>query len=642
MQLYTMPKTYILPVLGVIIAMATVATGATPEASNYHEYCIIGAGPGGLQMGHFMNKANRNYIIFERGNVSGNFFVKYPRHERLISINKRNTGKTNKEFNMRHDWNSLLSDDESLQIRHYSKEFFPHKDVLLKYLDDYKNKLNIKVQYQTDISNVRKKFSKLHDRELFYMEDQHKTTYTCKVLIVATGYSKPNIPNFKGSEYTEGYEDISVNGEDYEGQSVLILGRGNTAFEVADSILGYTNVVHMVGRSRVRLSWATHYVGDLRAVNNGLLDTYQLKSLDGLLESPVEDAQFEKREDGKIYLNLEGLNQDDAEFDNFALREGYDRVIRCLGFKFDHTIFANHTRLNKGSGRKSKFPKIKENYESTDIDDLFIAGTAGHSLDFRKSSGGFIHGFRYTALALHRLLEWRYQQVKWPSKTGPITDLLNTIVKRINEASGPYQMFAMLGDVYGINKGGTEYEVIEEFPINNLHQLPNLTGHNFDRIIVCVLQYGANFSGPGEDIFRLTRATGEPGEAHMSNFLHPVFYYYESLPTENQMKQKYKWEILPRPNMMHHIVEDFLTLWDGPTSHILPLRRFLENVIGDDLRNYFAEDCLKMALTSQTVPLNCENYFLKGLGIPQNNDFETVLPQISNPEPLRPVSGAFL
>jgi hypothetical protein len=42
------------------------------------------------------------------------------------------------------------------------------------------------------------------------------------------------------------------------------VGRGNAAFETADSIYGATGMIHMVGRSRVRLSWSTHYVGDLR------------------------------------------------------------------------------------------------------------------------------------------------------------------------------------------------------------------------------------------------------------------------------------------------------------------------------------------------------------------------------------------
>ena len=42
----------------------------------YHDYCVIGAGPAGLQMGYFFQKANRSYVIFEKSNISGelNFF----------------------------------------------------------------------------------------------------------------------------------------------------------------------------------------------------------------------------------------------------------------------------------------------------------------------------------------------------------------------------------------------------------------------------------------------------------------------------------------------------------------------------------------------------------------------------------------
>ena len=37
----------------------------------YWDYIVVGAGPSGLQMGHFLQRANRNYIIVERANVSG-------------------------------------------------------------------------------------------------------------------------------------------------------------------------------------------------------------------------------------------------------------------------------------------------------------------------------------------------------------------------------------------------------------------------------------------------------------------------------------------------------------------------------------------------------------------------------------------
>lgn len=210
---------------------------------------------------------------------------------------------------------------------------------------------------------------------------------------MATGLSVPNQVDFPGSEYVDGYESVSVDPKDFVGQNVLILGRGNSAFETAENIFSVTNFIHMLSRSRVRLSWATHYVGDLRyagrchvcrpgprltkrpcprvsltshrpfslslltfpwgprAINNGLLDTYQLKSLDGLLESDLTDLAIVKDHQGKFHITLKlfieadnqssdaiPLPQDDN--DNFAMRVAYDRVIRCLGWKFDFSIFS--------------------------------------------------------------------------------------------------------------------------------------------------------------------------------------------------------------------------------------------------------------------------------------------------------------
>lgn len=45
---------------------------------------------------------------------------------------------------------------------------------------------------------------------------------------------------------------------------------------------------------------------------------------------------------------------------------------------------------------------------------------------------------------------------------------------------------------------------------------------------------------------------------------------------------------LPRPKLMHHMVEDFITEWESAVSHIQPLRRFLEHTTQTDLRAYYA------------------------------------------------------
>ncbi|XP_070612298.1 FAD-dependent oxidoreductase domain-containing protein 2 isoform X1 [Erythrolamprus reginae] len=595
----------------------------------YHDYCIIGAGPSGLQMAYFLQHAGRNYVVFERRNTPGHFFTLYPRHRKLISINKRYTGKSNSEFNLRHDWNSLLSHNKQLLFRHYSQDFFPDADTMVHYLTDFASKLALHVRYNTSIVLVMlEKDPKAWNGHYFILRDQNAKNYKCSVLLVATGMWVPHEVNFPGSEYVEGYESVSTNPKDFVGQSVLILGRGNSAFETAENILGVTNFVHMVGRSRVRLSWATHYVGDLRAINNGLLDTYQLKSLDGLIEGDLEDLVLIKDKKGKLHITLrfylENSNSSDPEsvtlpqdeLDNFATRAPYDRAIRCLGWKFDFAIFNKSVGLMHGKGSKKKYPLIKPSYEAKATRGLFLLGTASHSVDFRKSAGGFIHGFRYTARAVHRLLEVRHHKVPWPASNYPVVQLTNAIVRRVNEASGLYQMFSVLADIILLKENATKFEYLEEYPVGVIQDLEWRTGRKVqDGLFVIIMEYGKNFSGPDKDVFYYNRAIGEPEHAWQSNFLHPVIYYYKQLPTEREMRLCPPDWPLPRPDAIHHIVEDFLTDWTAPNAHVLPLRRFLENCLETDLRRFFAESCFLFAFTHTRLPPFCQQGYMRNQGL---------------------------
>ena len=56
----------------------------------------------------------------------------------------------------------------------------------------------------------------------------------CRKLIIATGVATPVIPTIGGMEYTDGYEDMSLDREDFEGQTVLILGECQSLFGLSD------------------------------------------------------------------------------------------------------------------------------------------------------------------------------------------------------------------------------------------------------------------------------------------------------------------------------------------------------------------------------------------------------------------------
>ena len=57
-----------------------------------HEYLVLGAGPAGLQLSYHFARAGVDYLILESADRPGNFFKEFPRHRKLISINKVYTG----------------------------------------------------------------------------------------------------------------------------------------------------------------------------------------------------------------------------------------------------------------------------------------------------------------------------------------------------------------------------------------------------------------------------------------------------------------------------------------------------------------------------------------------------------------------
>src|SRR5262247_2574888 len=94
------------------------------------DYVIIGAGPAGLQAGYFLKKAGLSFKVLEAASEVGAFFRKFPRHRKLISINKVHTGYTDENVRLRWDWNSLLSDELSPLFREVSQRYFPDADDL--------------------------------------------------------------------------------------------------------------------------------------------------------------------------------------------------------------------------------------------------------------------------------------------------------------------------------------------------------------------------------------------------------------------------------------------------------------------------------------------------------------------------------
>ena len=58
-------------------AAAADAGGANRLAEEAHDYCVLGAGPAGLQVGQLMLARGYDYVIIERSGHAGSFFARY-------------------------------------------------------------------------------------------------------------------------------------------------------------------------------------------------------------------------------------------------------------------------------------------------------------------------------------------------------------------------------------------------------------------------------------------------------------------------------------------------------------------------------------------------------------------------------------
>ncbi|GLI94550.1 NAD(P)-binding domain-containing protein [Methylocystis echinoides] len=495
-------------------------------AISTYEYCIVGAGPGGLQLAYYLQKKGFDYVVLEASGAPGAFFSRFPRHRRLISINKTHTGIDDPDTNLRWDWNSLLCDDPELRFTRLTPEYFPSADVMVAYLQQFAEKFQLNVRYGWKVETIER------DGDGFVVNSAAGTIRAAK-LIVATGRIPRPLPDIPGIEHAETYADMPTDPQQFAGQRVLILGKGNSAMETAENLMETAAVIHLLSPSPVRLAWRTHYVGDVRAVNNNVLDTYQLKSQNTILDATLERidrlncgafrAQF-------LYTHAEGERR----------AVTVDRILACIGFMWDPTVFAQMDEPPRASPC-GRFPALTSAFESVNVKGLYFAGALQHVLDYRKSFSGFIHGFRYNAALLADILDRRAGgAVPAPQSLPNSWDgVLDAAMERVNTASSLFQQPGFLADIFAPGPNGDCLHY-RDLTVDLFEDEVFAPGKPY---LAVTMEYGD--VGAHADPFNIHRF---PTDGRRSAFIHPV------------MRLRRDGEIVAE----HHIPEDLENQWRLP------------------------------------------------------------------------------
>ena len=490
------------------------------RSSQHYTIAILGAGPGGIQLAYYLQQSSVDYIVLEQSRSAASFYSQYPRRRDLISFNRVNTLFEDPRIKLRFDWNSLLTDDHSFPFSNFSRKLYPKADDLVRYLNSFAQHFNLNISY----SNNVQKISKLADLSFKLVSDGSPNEVTCDKLVVASGFRKSYNPPIPGLELCEGYSDVSIDPEAFEGQRVFIIGKGNSAFEIADIALESCSLLHIASPNPIKLAWNSRHPGHVRANHTRLLDSYQLKLLNGTLDCHI--LSIKKNSNGEFVVLVSYVHAD-GETEELV----YDRVVNCAGFSFDSSVFDNSctpTTLLNG-----KLPAITPFWESVNVKGMFFAGTLMQARDFKKSSSAFIGGFRYNIRSLAKKLvsdismfDFPCVEMRWTS-----SDVLaNAILDRCNTTSGLWAQFKYLCDVIVIKKSTVNW--YEEMPLQFVEEGGFGEAEEY---FTLAFEWG-EWSG---DVMAIERhPTAE--KAYTNVFLHPILRYYNR----------------SRLVSVHHILED--------------------------------------------------------------------------------------
>ena len=302
----------------------------------------------------------------------------------------------------------------------------------------------------------------------------------------------------------------------YRGKRVLIIGNGNASYELGNLLTPYCSTVLIHGRKPKEWALSTHYTGDLRSIYLPFFDTFLLKSLNAIDHHPLKLIIDQEKPTSKYLFSY--LCSDECSVKHPTLNEsidGFDHVIYCTGWKFNRSIFEFEVEVTSNN----KYPHITEQYQSSNNSNLFFIGSLMHSHDFKRSSGGFIHGFRYLIRYFFQL----HYTNKYDTNTfNDKSYVVDHIVKRINSNSALYQMYGHMCDIICYNKS------VDTFLYYNNMTVLSFSSDLFskhDFYFLLSFEYG----GVVTNITEFGHKNSRIGRENYSTLLHPIIRVYDKM-----------------------------------------------------------------------------------------------------------------
>jgi thioredoxin reductase len=363
-----------------------------PFPPGYYPTVVVGSGPGGLQVSYDLRRLGVEHAVISADDRPAGMFQRWPVFQRLVTWTKPQAPVAVDTVGYeRFDWNSLVADEPEhrflVRALMAGDSYFPTRDAMERGIGAFAERAGIRVRYSTVWTGTRR----VDDGFVLETSDGD---YRCRVVVFAVGMAQPWKPPIDGLADVPHYVDIGPPAS-YAGRRVLIIGKRNSGFELADGLLPHARQIILVSPRHARISVLTHSTAAARA---RYLQPYEDHVLGGgnvVLDASIE--RVDRTDHGyRVHTRATGGGHD--------LALDVDDVVAATGFSVP---LADLRDLGVATFARDRLPAQTPYWESATLPGIYFAGSATQgAVGLRKygipSNSAAVHGFRYNARVLAR------------------------------------------------------------------------------------------------------------------------------------------------------------------------------------------------------------------------------------------------